>query len=51
LNASTVAKVLTITLCLYIRFATKVNTRVTDAGKPSGMKHITMPIELTIFPI
>jgi hypothetical protein len=45
-----VAILLTRTFCLYIRLATIVKTRVTAAGKPSGMKATTMPIELTIFP-
>jgi len=47
LNVSTVAKLLTRTFCLYIRLATIVNTRVTAAGKPSGIKATTIPIEFT----
>jgi len=51
LNVSTVAKLLTSTFCLYIRLATIVKTRVTEAGKPSGIKATTIPIELTILPM
>ena len=51
LNVSTVAKLLTSTFWLYIRLATIVNTRVTEAGKPSGIKATTIPIELTILPM
>ena len=45
-----VTRLLTITFCLYMRLATIVKTRVTAAGKPSGIKHTTMPMELTTLP-